>query len=105
MEYILNLSLEPNSLFILPRFNIFLYPFITINQTKGTGISKGGLATQVTELELITAGQPPSAVRCSSQPNENKELFDAAIVSIGALGIISEVTLKVEPLFRLQWVF
>jgi FAD-linked oxidoreductase len=65
--------------------------------THGTGAGLGGLATQVAALELICADG--TAVTCAA--DERPELFAAARVSIGALGVISTVTLRCVPAFRL----
>lgn len=66
--------------------------------THGTGAELGGMATQVAALELVLADG--SVTRCSA--DEQPELFAAARVSLGALGIISTVTLRCEPTFLLQ---
>ncbi|WP_197319503.1 D-arabinono-1,4-lactone oxidase [Saccharomonospora sp. NB11] len=66
--------------------------------THGTGAAFGGLATQVAALELVTADG--SLVRCS--PDERPDLFAAARVGLGALGVITSVTLRCEPAFVLQ---
>ncbi|EID54248.1 D-arabinono-1,4-lactone oxidase [Saccharomonospora xinjiangensis] len=66
--------------------------------THGTGAAFGGLATQVAALELVTADG--SVVRCS--PDEHPSLFDAARVGLGALGVITSVTLRCEPSFVLE---
>ncbi len=65
--------------------------------THGTGAALGGIATQVEELELIVADG--SAVRCSA--SQRPGLFAAARVGLGALGIITEVTLRCVPSFVL----
>jgi FAD-linked oxidoreductase len=65
--------------------------------THGTGASLGGLATQVTALELVQADG--TVVSCSE--TERPDLFAAARVSIGALGVITTVTLRCVPAFRL----
>lgn len=65
--------------------------------THGTGAGLGGLATQVEELELITS---EGAIRRCSR-TENPDLFDAARVGLGALGVISTVTLRCVPAFAL----
>ncbi|SFD85264.1 L-gulonolactone oxidase [Actinopolyspora alba] len=65
--------------------------------THGTGANLGGLATQVAALELVLADG--STLRCS--PTENPEVFDAARVGLGALGLISTVTLRCVPAFAL----
>ena len=65
--------------------------------THGTGARLGGLATQVEELELVLADG--SVVTCSA--SSRPELFNAARVGLGALGVISTVTLRCVPSFTL----
>jgi FAD-linked oxidoreductase len=65
--------------------------------THGTGSRFGGIATQVEALELVTADG--SIVRASAA--DAPDLLAAARVSIGALGVISSVTLRCVPAFRL----
>src|SRR6266545_4034557 len=66
--------------------------------THGTGARYGGIATQIRGLELVLADG--SVVTCSA--DENPDLFRSARVSLGALGIVSTVTLQVEPAFALH---
>jgi FAD-linked oxidoreductase len=65
--------------------------------THGTGGRLGGLATQVAALDLVLADG--TVVSCSQA--ERPDLFAAARVSIGALGVIATVTLRCVPAFRL----
>jgi L-gulono-1,4-lactone dehydrogenase len=65
--------------------------------THGTGAGLGGIATQVEALELVTADGEVLSVSATSNP----ELLPAARVSLGALGVISTVTLRCVPAFRL----
>ncbi len=65
--------------------------------THGTGARFGGIATQVEALELVMADG--SLTRASA--TENPDLFAAAKVSIGALGVIATVTLRCVPAFQL----
>ena len=65
--------------------------------THGTGAGLGGIATQVAGLELVLADG--SVVSCSAE--ENPDLFAAARVSVGALGVLSAVTLQCVPAFSL----
>ncbi|MCQ4119783.1 D-arabinono-1,4-lactone oxidase [Rhodococcus tibetensis] len=58
--------------------------------THGTGARFGGLATQVRALQVVLADG--SIVECS--PAENPDLFEAARLGLGAVGIISKVTLE-----------
>jgi len=66
--------------------------------THGTGARFGSIATQVRALRLVLADG--SDVRCSA--TEEPELFAAARVGLGALGVIAEVTLQCEPAFVLR---
>ncbi|MGH3384131.1 MAG: D-arabinono-1,4-lactone oxidase [Nocardioidaceae bacterium] len=66
--------------------------------THGTGARFGGLATQIRGLELVPADG--SRVRCSA--GERPDLFAAARVGLGALGVITAVTLQVEPAYALH---
>ncbi len=66
--------------------------------THGTGKAFGGLATQVRGLQLVTAAG--EILDCS--PTSNAELYAAARIGLGALGIITAVTLQCEPAFVLH---
>lgn len=66
--------------------------------THGTGRRLGGLATQVRALELVLADG--STARCD--PTADPELFACARVGLGALGVVTAVTLAVEPAFTLR---
>jgi L-gulonolactone oxidase len=65
--------------------------------THGTGVRLGGIATQVRALELVLADG--SLLRCSAE--ENPDIFAAARVGLGALGVIGTVTLQCEPAYAL----
>jgi FAD-linked oxidoreductase len=66
--------------------------------THGTGARFGGLATQVRRLVIITADG--SQLRCSA--TEHPDLFAAARIGLGALGVITEITLQCVPSFKLH---
>ena len=66
--------------------------------THGTGAKLGGLATQIVGLELVTADG--SVLNCSAE--ENADIFNAARVSVGALGVITSLTLQTVPAFLLR---
>jgi L-gulonolactone oxidase len=66
--------------------------------THGTGAKYGGLATQIRGLRMVLADG--SVVDCS--PDSEPKLFDAARIGLGALGIVSTVTLQAEPAFALR---
>ena len=65
--------------------------------THGTGARLGGLSTQVEALELVLADG--SVVSCSA--TSRPELFAAARIGVGALGVITTVTLRCVPSFTL----
>ncbi|MEV0229561.1 D-arabinono-1,4-lactone oxidase [Nonomuraea sp. NPDC050786] len=64
--------------------------------THGTGRDSGGLADQVVELELVLADGSVETV------GPGEDLFDAARVGLGALGVLTAVTFRVEPAFLLH---
>jgi FAD-linked oxidoreductase len=66
--------------------------------THGTGVKLGGIATQVCALQLILADGSLRDVDPISEP----ELFAAARVGLGALGVIATVTLQCVPAFGLE---
>jgi L-gulono-1,4-lactone dehydrogenase len=66
--------------------------------THGTGHALGGLATQVIGLELLTADG--SLVQCSA--TESPKTFAAARIGLGALGVVTAVTLQCVPAFALR---
>jgi FAD-linked oxidoreductase len=65
--------------------------------THGTGAALGGLATQIIGLELVLADG--SVVSCSA--TERPDLFAAARVGLGALGVVTAITLQCVPAFTL----
>jgi L-gulono-1,4-lactone dehydrogenase len=65
--------------------------------THGTGRDLGGIAAQVTALEMVLADG--SIVSCSA--DHSAELFQAARIGLGALGVLTAVTLRVVPSFLL----
>ena len=69
----------------------------TSTGTHGTGRDSGSIAAQIRALELVTADG--SVLTCSAR--ENPEVFAAARIGLGALGVVSAVTFAVEPVFLL----
>ncbi len=69
--------------------------------THGTGLTLGSIATQVIGLTLVTgAGE---VLVCSE--TERPEILRAAQVSLGALGIIASITLRLVPTYHLEYVW
>ncbi|MFD9307452.1 D-arabinono-1,4-lactone oxidase [Streptomyces sp. NPDC060048] len=69
----------------------------TSTGTHGTGRDSASIAAQIRGLELVTADGRLMA--CSEK--ENPEVFAAARLGIGALGVVTAITFAVEPLFFL----
>ncbi|MCQ4083010.1 FAD-binding protein [Streptomyces sp. RB6PN25] len=69
----------------------------TSTGTHGTGRDSGSIATQIKGLELVCADG--SVLHCSA--DENADVFAAARIGLGALGVIGSITFGVEPSFLL----
>jgi D-arabinono-1,4-lactone oxidase len=67
--------------------------------THGSSLKHGILARSVLSLKIMLANG--HTVSCSAE--QNKDLFRAALVSLGAIGIIIEVTIKVAADFNIAW--
>ena len=66
--------------------------------THGTGLRLTGLSAGIRALRLVLADG--SVVECS--PTHEPELFQAARLGLGALGIVTEITVGVVPAFLLH---
>ncbi len=66
--------------------------------THGTGARLRNISAQVAELTLVLADG--STLRCAEEIDA--EVFRAARVGLGALGVIAEVTLRCVPAFTLR---
>ncbi|UDY22593.1 D-arabinono-1,4-lactone oxidase [Nocardioides sp. Kera G14] len=67
--------------------------------THGTGLHMPAFASQVVALELMLADG--SIISCSAEDTDS-DLWDAARVSLGALGIIVSVTIQAVPTYHLR---
>lgn len=80
--------------------NLASLPHVTVagacaTATHGSGRRLGCLATQIDEVELLTAdGDPVTLARDDGR-------FPAAAVSLGALGVVTALTLRLRPAFRM----
>jgi L-gulonolactone oxidase len=70
----------------------------TSTGTHGTGLGFGNLATQIAALKFVTA----DGREVVASPNENPELFAGGRIALGALGVLTEVSLRLVPAFRLR---
>ncbi|WP_031080616.1 D-arabinono-1,4-lactone oxidase [Streptomyces sp. NRRL WC-3549] len=65
--------------------------------THGTGRDSASIAAQIRALELVTADG--TVLHCS--PDEHADVFAAARIGLGALGVVTAITFAVEPVFLL----
>jgi alditol oxidase len=66
--------------------------------THGSGVKNGNLSTAVRALEIVIADG--SVVTVSK--DKDGEIFNGAVVGLGAFGIITKVTLDVVPTFQMR---
>jgi alditol oxidase len=83
--------------------NLASLPHISIagacsTATHGSGEKNGNLATAVSALELVTAAG--DVVNLSRQ--RDGEVFQGIVVGLGALGVITKVTLDIQPAFMMR---
>ncbi|MFF4171687.1 D-arabinono-1,4-lactone oxidase [Streptomyces sp. NPDC001744] len=68
--------------------------------THGTGRESASIAAQIRGLEMVTADG--RLLTCSAEGNdEERAVFAAARIGLGALGVITAITFAVEPVFLL----
>src|SRR5579863_4965889 len=66
--------------------------------THGSGVGNGNLPSAVRALELVTAGG--DIVHLSE--GKDGENFLGAVVGLGALGLVTKVTLNIQPAFAMR---
>jgi alditol oxidase len=66
--------------------------------THGSGVNNGNLSTAVSAFEIVTAGGDVLSIARSKDPRT----FQATVVNLGALGVVTKVTLNVEPAFTMR---
>ena len=70
----------------------------TSTGTHGTGITLGNLATQIAALKFLTA----DGEEVVASPEANPELFAGGRIGLGCLGVLTELSLRLVPSFRLK---
>jgi len=66
--------------------------------THGTGAGLGCMSSYVEGLQLLTANG--ELIDCSA--DNNADIFKAAQVGLGSLGIVTQIRMRNEPLYRLR---
>ncbi|MFD4262619.1 FAD-binding protein [Streptomyces sp. NPDC058534] len=64
--------------------------------THGSGVGNGSLASVVREVELITADGSKLVLA------RGDERYDGAVTSLGALGVVTALTLDLEPAYEVE---
>ena len=83
--------------------NLASLPHISIagacaTATHGSGVKNGNLSTAVTALEFVTAdGEVLNISR-----EKDASTFHGVVVSLGAIGVVTKVTLRIEPTFVMR---
>ena len=83
--------------------NLASLPHISIagacaTATHGSGVRNGNLATAVSALELVTADGEVVAL----SRERHGEQFQGAVVGLGALGVVTKLTLDLVPTFMMR---
>lgn len=66
--------------------------------THGSGVDNGNLSTAVSAFEIVTASGDVLSIARDTDPR----LFQAGVVNLGALGVVTRVTLDVQPAFTMR---
>jgi len=66
--------------------------------THGSGVNNANLSSEVKAFELITAAG--DTVNFSRE--KNSELFTGAVIHLGGLGVITKMTLAVQPTYQIR---
>jgi alditol oxidase len=68
--------------------------------THGSGNRNGNLATAVSAMEMVTAD---GEIKVLSRPHSGEQ-FAGTVVHLGALGVVTKVTLDVQPAYQMRQV-
>lgn len=77
----------------LPHISV---PGACVTATHGSGLHNGNLSTSVAALEFVAAD---GSVHKLSREHDG-DTFNGAVVNLGLLGVITSITLDVEPTFQ-----
>jgi xylitol oxidase len=82
--------------------NLASLPHITVagscaTATHGSGVKNGNLATGIAAIEFVNA-----AGEVISLSKKDGEQFQGAVVGLGALGVVTKLTLDLQPTFNMK---
>ena len=85
--------------------NLASLPHITVagavaTATHGSGVTSGNLSTGISAIEFVNAAG--DLVSLSKQ--KDGEQFNGAVVALGALGVVTKLTLDLQPAFNMKQV-
>ncbi len=85
--------------------NLASLPHITVagacaTATHGSGNKNGNLSTAVSAIEIVTADGETVAL----SRDRDGDRFQGAVVGLGALGVITKITLDVQPTYEMRQV-
>jgi len=78
----------------LPHISV---PGACVTATHGSGIHNGNLSTSVAAIEFVAAD---GTLHTLSRAHDG-DAFNGAVVNLGLLGVITNITLNVEPTFQI----
>ncbi len=70
----------------------------TSTGTHGTGIGFGNIATQIVGMKFLQA----DGTEVSASASENPQLFAGGRIGLGSLGVLTEISLRLVPAYRLR---
>eukprot|EP00299_Pterocystis_sp_00344_P018997 c9461_g1_i1.p1 GENE.c9461_g1_i1~~c9461_g1_i1.p1 ORF type:complete len:534 (+),score=119.90 c9461_g1_i1:44-1603(+) len=95
------LDLHQLALDVLPNTDKLTLGGILANAAHGTNIRVGTICSLVTELELLLADGSMLILRADAAPGSvERERFEAAVCSVGHVGVVYAVTLRCVPAYN-----
>ena len=94
-EYLQNKGHALHNLASLPHISV---AGACATATHGSGIKNGNLASAVAGIEFVTAsGEVVTLTRA-----KDGEQFNGAVVNLGGIGVVTKVTLDIQPTFQVR---
>ncbi len=94
-EYLVNKGYALHNLASLPHISV---AGACATATHGSGIKNGNLASAVAGIEFVTdSGEVVNLTR-----GKDSEQFNGAVVNLGGIGVVTKVTLDIQPTFQVR---